>query len=110
MIKKFSTLLLIAGIGFLTSCNPDTESAATNKTDTVLIDQMKFVPQDLTVNKGDTVVFINKDIVAHNATEVDSAWRSPDLNMGESWSFVPEKSADYFCSIHIVMKGHIEVK
>lgn len=94
----------------LVSCNSGNGNNAVHKTDTVVIEQMKFNPQTITVNKGDTVLFINKDIVEHNATEDNKAWQSPTLQMGDSWKFVPEKSADYYCSIHIVMKGRIEVK
>jgi len=75
---------------------------------TVEISSMKFVPDTVMVHQGDTVVFINKDLVAHNAVQLpDSIWRSPDLQEGESWSFVPSQSDSFFCSIHLVMKGYI---
>lgn len=83
--------------------------SALPKTDTVIIEEMKFNPAELTINKGDTVLFINRDIVQHNATQIDSAWASPNLSTGDSWSIVPDKSADYFCSLHVVMKGRIVV-
>lgn len=70
---------------------------------------MQFQPAELTINKGDTVIFVNKDIVDHDATEVNKAWSSPPLAMGESWKWVATKSADYYCSIHLVMKGKINV-
>ncbi len=104
-------LLILALPLWVCSCsNPEETAQATPKTDTVLIEQMKFVPENISIQKGDTVLFINKDLVAHNATEIDSTWKSPDLQMNESWKFVPEKSSDYFCSIHLVMKGKITVK
>ena len=79
------------------------------KTYTVEIIQMEFRPAVLNVHKGDTVIFVNKDIVDHDATEVNKAWSSPPLATGEAWKWVATKNADYYCSIHLVMKGQIIV-
>lgn len=76
----------------------------------VLIKDMKFQPAELTVNKGDTVIWINKDIVPHDITEINRAWASPLLNTGDTWEKVVTESASYFCSIHVVMKGKLIVK
>ena len=77
----------------------------------VEIREMKFQPSQLTISKGDTVLWINHDIVEHNITEETSKiWGSPVIRSGESWSLVVEKSSDYFCSIHVVMKGKVLVK
>lgn len=77
---------------------------------TVVIDQMVFTPETLTISKGDTVVFINKDIFMHNAVETDSTWYSPILSTGDIWRFAPESTTDYYCSLHLVMKGKIVVE
>ena len=102
--------------------NPQADSATTAKTETtesasekasvhvVTIDNMKFNPATITVNKGDQVTFINKDIVEHNATEVNKVWASPMLQTGQSWTFTPEKTSDYYCTVHLIMKGKIIVK
>ncbi|CAL1516312.1 plastocyanin/azurin family copper-binding protein [Chitinophaga sp. MM2321] len=85
--------------------------ATTPKTDTVEIAGMKFTPAELTVHKGDKVVFINHDMVTHDITEeVNKAWTSAPLPVNESWSLIVTQSADYFCSIHPVMKGKIIVQ
>ena len=75
----------------------------------VTIENMKFNPVTVTIKKGDQVAFVNKDIVAHNATEVKNAWTSPMLQTGQSWTFSPEKTSDYYCTVHVVMKGKIIV-
>jgi plastocyanin len=78
---------------------------------TVTIEQMKFQPDNITVAKGDTVVFVNQDMVTHDITEAAAkAWTSNPLPANATWKFVPVKSADYFCSIHPVMKGKITVQ
>lgn len=109
-ILKCGSGLSLVFLFLLAGCNSKTEKSVPPKTDTVVIDQMKFIPDTLSVNKGDTVMFINKDIVAHNATEVNNQWVSPNLNTGEFWKTVPDTSTDYYCSIHMIMKGKINVK
>ena len=72
---------------------------------------MKFEPAVLVVKKGDRVTWINKDIVDHDVTEEKSkAWKSSALKAGQQYSRVINTSADYFCSIHVVMKGKLKVK
>jgi len=77
----------------------------------VEIKAMKFQPAELIVKSGDTVVWVNRDIVEHDVTEEPGkAWTSSAMPAGASWSLVVAKSADYYCSIHVVMKGKIVVK
>lgn len=77
----------------------------------VIIDKMAFRPAELVVRSGDTVKWINKGIVPHNVTEKTAkAWGSPLLKPGESWEKVITGDVEYYCSIHITMKGGIKVK
>ncbi|MEP6724810.1 MAG: plastocyanin/azurin family copper-binding protein [Bacteroidota bacterium] len=75
------------------------------------INQMKFDPSELKVKKGDKVVFVNSDIVTHDVTEEkNKSWTSDPLKPGEYWTLVVTESAQYFCSLHPVMKGKIIVE
>lgn len=88
-----------------------TSEKKTNKAYTIEINQMQFQPASLTIQKGDTVVWINHDIVAHDVTEEKAKlWTSGPLAPGESWNQIVTKSADYYCSIHMVMKGQLVVQ
>ena len=82
----------------------------TPKSHIVEIKDMKFQPAELVVNKGDTVIWINKDIVPHDVTEKNKAWASPLLNNEDVWKKVVKQSDAYYCSIHLVMKGKLIVK
>ncbi|MBF8456909.1 cupredoxin domain-containing protein [Kaistella sp. G5-32] len=94
----------------LNSKTSSTESADSKAEDhLVTIENMKFNPASITVKKGEKVTFVNKDIVAHNATEINKLWASPLLQNGQSWTFTPDKTSDYYCSVHLVMKGKIIV-
>lgn len=118
--QKYLTMKYMFGIGLLAvffwlGCSSATKDQNSDqviltKTDTVEIKAMAFNPAEITVNKGDTILFINNDIVNHDVTEINKAWTSGTLQPGDSWSKVFTESADYFCSLHLVMKGKVLVK
>ena len=77
----------------------------------VEIKQMMFVPADLVVNSGDTITFINLDMVEHDVTEQkEKKWASPKLTTGMQFTRVFHESTSYFCSIHPVMTGRIIIE
>ncbi len=77
----------------------------------VQIEQMKFFPSSISVNAGDTIMWVNNDMVAHDVTEEkNKSWSSSLLQPGKSWKLVVKESADYYCSIHVVMKGSFGIK
>ena len=76
----------------------------------VEISGMKFHPDHLNVHAGDTIVWTNKDITTHCVTEEHiKAWTSLNILKDSSWKMVVNKSSDYYCAIHQVMKGKITV-
>ena len=78
---------------------------------TIIIKEMKFQPAEITVQKGDIIVWINKDIVAHNVTEEKTnGWKSSTISDGKSWKMIVKTSSSYFCSLHPIMKGKISLK
>ena len=79
-------------------------------THTIKISKMKFNPEELTIPSGDTVVWINNDITNHCVTEVSKAWTSGAITPGQSFKKLVTKSTEYFCAIHVVMKGKINVQ
>ena len=108
-ILKSSTYL-ICSVFLLIGCTSSPEKVM-HKSYNVEIKQMQFHPADLTVQKGDTVIWTNHDIVTHDVTEEkNKLWTSGPLAPGESRSLVADKSADYYCSIHVVMKGKLIVQ
>ncbi len=104
------TLLLVI---LVNHCSGSPGKADTNKhqVHTVSISDMKFQPDQIEISKGDTVIWKNNDLVAHNVTEFpDKKWSSPLIPSGGSWKIAVNQSSDYYCSIHPVMKGKIVVK
>ncbi|HMG88495.1 MAG TPA: plastocyanin/azurin family copper-binding protein [Chryseolinea sp.] len=78
---------------------------------TIEIKQMKFSPDTLNVRKGDKVIWVNADIVEHDVTQLSKkAWASSKLATGASWSMIVTKSEDYYCNLHVVMRGKLIVE
>lgn len=106
--------LFLAIIVFTSCTTSDDESeykVMLGVVDTVTISNMAFHPSELSVNKGDTVVWINEDIVPHDvAAFPGNEWSSDTLSMGQTWLKVIEKEFEYFCNIHPIMRGKIDLK
>ena len=82
-----------------------------NRVHWVEIKGMHFDPENIETSRGDTIVWINKDIFAHDVTEFHSKkWSSSKMEPGTSWAMIANDPAEYFCSIHVVMKGKIIMK
>ena len=113
-------ICLLFSILFLFSCSsPDKKSAnqtetneSIHKVDTVTINLMKFNPEVLNTNKGDTVIWINKGLVAHTVKSYqDNKFYSDTLEPGKTWKWVVQDSAAYYCTIHpTTMIGKLVLK
>jgi plastocyanin len=74
---------------------------------------MAFHPAVLEVRRGDTVVWMNRDIVPHTATASrKSGWNTGPLPQGKSGQYVPRHSGEdpYFCELHPTMLGTLVVR
>jgi plastocyanin len=82
------------------------------KTHTVAIEGMRFLPEVLTVAPGDTIVWVNKDLVPHTATSTAGSFDSKDIQADKSWKFTIRKTGDfaYICTLHPTMKAMLRVK
>jgi plastocyanin len=77
----------------------------------VAIDGVKFDPEVVTVHRGDTVVWTNKDPFPHTVTAAGS-FDSKSIAAGASWRFKAGKAGvyDYICTLHPNMKGTLKVE
>jgi plastocyanin len=85
---------------------------ATPKTHTVTIENMRFQPEALTVTRGDTIVWVNKDLVPHTATSENGGFDSRMIQAGKSWTYTVRKKGEfaYVCTYHPTMKAMLRVK
>lgn len=81
---------------------------------TVEVSSSAYHPADLEVRSGDTITWVNRDIIPHTATS-DSASRAIDtgtLAPGDSSSYVANHAGvyRYTCSFHPTMQGRLVVR
>ena len=100
---------LVVAVALAAVASTTTARAATH---TVTIEGFAFKPQALEVKAGDTVEFVNRDILPHTATAAANAFDSKTINPGGRWSWkagAPGQYA-YECALHPNMKGVLQVK
>lgn len=113
-----TTLAITAVLSFSFVGYRSTEAAAPAATGhavvkNVAIQNFAFSPATLTIAKGTTIKWTNKDSTAHTVTSDTSAWHdSGSLAQGASFSFTFNKVGTfaYHCSIHPFMTAKIIVK
>ena len=105
-------LAIRAALGLVMLWGALAVSAAADKpaTHTVVIEGLKFMPEALTVRRGDTVIWINKDPYPHTATAA-GVFDSRSLAEGQSWKYAATEPGQhpYLCTFHPNMKGTLRV-
>jgi len=107
-------ILVLFLVFFIAACGQTQEqSSAVEASDSasVEINNFQFIPDTVTIKRGGTVTWLQKDSVAHTVAIKDIE-PSPVLNNGDTWSYSFDKTGNYnyICSIHPAMKGKIIVK
>jgi plastocyanin len=82
------------------------------KTHTVTMENMRFQPDSLTVTRGDTVVWVNKDLVPHTATSKAGGFDSQMIEAEKSWTFTARQTGEfaYTCTFHPTMTATLRVR
>jgi len=82
------------------------------QTHTVTIGNFRFQPETVTVARGDTIVWINKDLVPHTATSKSGGFDSEVIQPEKSWRVTVRKQGDfaYVCTLHPTMTAMLRVK
>ena len=112
-MKPLQKLALVAGccviFGPLES-SADPNAAST--TYTVTMENVQFNPGELTVHRGDRIVWLNKDFFPHTVTANDHTFDSGSIDANGSWALDVDKVGDhsYGCNFHPTMKGAIHVR
>ena len=90
---------------------PSWAAGASAPAHTVVMENMQFSPQTVTVKRGERVVWTNKDLVPHTATAA-KVFDSRNVAPNASWSYVARKPGryDYVCTLHPTMKATLVVE
>jgi plastocyanin len=105
---KLAAALLAAGLLVLSGC----QEKAGGRVYRVEIKGMAYALPELMVAPGDTVVWVNRDIVPHTATADARQFDSGSVSPSAEWSFVARERGriPYTCTFHPTMKGVLVVK
>jgi plastocyanin len=105
--------VLVCGTA-LASCSQSGQAAdrPQPKTHTVIMEGMVFRPNVITINAGDAVAWINKDLVPHTATSSAPGFDSKIVAANTSWRHTFEQPGDfnYVCSLHPTMTVTLHVR
>lgn len=93
--------------GAVDAKNADTKNTEANA---IIIQNFAFTPATLSVKKGATVTWTNKDSAPHQIKS--TAFNSSIMSNGQSFSFTFNEAGTfaYICSIHPSMAGKIVVE
>jgi len=91
---------------------PAASPAAASETIQVSIDNFSFTPKQLRVKAGTTVVWTNKDDIPHTVTSDDKVFASALLDTNEKFQYAFAKPGKfpYYCKVHPMMTGVVEVQ
>jgi len=87
-------------------------ASAAAATHTVTIEGFEFKPQALEVKVGDTVEWVNRDMLPHTATATANGFESKTINPGGRWRWTARAAGQYayVCALHPNMKGVVQVR
>ena len=90
----------------------DAPRAAEGAVHTVVIENMRYNPPELSVHRGERIVWVNKDLFPHTVTAAAHAFDSGSIAAGASWTYVAGKTGEYAygCTFHPTMKGILKVQ
>jgi plastocyanin len=107
--------VVVGALLLAVSCQPNPPPAANH----VYADDYQFVPESLSIARGDTVTWANRGAVQHTSTSgtngfPDGRWDSPAMAPGDSFrrAFDSTGTYPYYCRFHSGsgMRGWIVVE
>jgi plastocyanin len=108
---KFALVCALAVSFLVAASSIESVAAAQPTTHTVVIDGVKYEPETVTVKRGDTVIWVNKDPFPHTVT-AGGVFDSREIPAGKAWKYTARKTGEYayICTLHPNMKGTLKVE
>lgn len=106
-----TALLGSAALGVAATASPEVTADPSTRRAEIAMRGNSFRPRRVVVSLGDTVVWVNRDIVRHDAVK-PGLFDSGELRGGEQFTWVPADTGlvEYRCTIHQRMRGQIRVQ
>jgi plastocyanin len=111
VVLVFATLSCGGGTSSGSESSTTASSSAGGGAQVVMKD-IAFDPQTITINAGESVTWMNEDSVSHTVVADNGEFESGQLGQGETFSFTFASAGTYpyTCTIHPGMKGTIVVQ
>jgi plastocyanin len=102
--RRILLALVVAPLGL----GPVSAHAATIQ---IVMDKLVFSPVETKANVGDTIEWVNRDILAHTATATAGDDWNVIIGSKKTEKLVVQKAGtiDYYCKYHPNMKGRLVV-
>ncbi len=96
-------------LGVVVACGATAAKSNTSRLE-IAMRGNSYGPRRAEVTLGDTIVWINRDIVRHDAVK-PGLFNSGELIGGESFQWIPSDTGvvEYRCTIHQRMRGEIRI-
>jgi plastocyanin len=122
LMKRIILLMTVAALALVSTLfvvsvagahKHPTAKAQKHPTKTVVIQNFRFKPANITIKRGMRVRWINKDTAPHTATAINGrSFDSGRLGKGQRYSHIFKSTGKkrYYCKIHPHMRGSVVVK
>ena len=111
-MNNFRIILVALMISFpaFQSCEENEDSSTPGENE-VVMQNIQFDPQNLTIEVGTTVTWVNEDDVLHTVKEENNLFFSEDMASGDTFEYTFNEPGTYdiVCTIHPSMTGTITV-
>jgi plastocyanin len=114
--KLIVATVMLGALGWISASNPrfgaSAQGAAKSQEVVVKIDNFSYMPHDLTVGAGTTIIWVNNDDIPHTVVSTTDLFKSKALDTDDKFSFTFDKPGtyEYFCSIHPKMTAKVIVQ
>jgi plastocyanin len=110
ILVPFCLALAVAAVVVMIRANTKAAAAPASTSPSVTMEKILFLPATVTVHKGATVLFDNKDVAPHTVTADDGSSDSGVIDPGKAYKLVANKAFTYHCTIHPSMKAAIRLE
>ncbi len=111
MTSLWTATVIAVAVLVGTTLPPITAADSLSQRHVVEIRDLKFTPKELTVAPGDTITWINHDLVPHTVTADDDSWDSGFVGAQGEWQIVVQAGmpTTYFCRYHPSMTARLQI-
>jgi plastocyanin len=117
--KLIAATAMLGALGWISANNAlvvantaTAQGAAKSQEVVVKIDNFSYMPHDITVAAGTTIIWVTNDDIPHTVVSTTDVFKSRALDTDDKFSFKFDKPGtyEYFCSIHPKMTAKVIVQ